>query len=185
MKVFQTRIRPGNLPIVVRRGRDYLGKLFKENGLNRGIEVGVRRGAFSLALCKENPDLEIYCIDPWIRYGGWSQEGQDANKKIAGERLSPYNATLMEMYSMEAIHEFDKKPLDFAYIDGDHRFDHCMQDIIEWSRRDRRGGIVAVHDYSCIPGDVGTSVRAYTHAHHIDPWYLTRDLEGTAFWVKP
>jgi predicted O-methyltransferase YrrM len=182
---FRQRPRWSNLPYVLRRDRNTLGKLFLDSGLNKGVEIGVRKGDFSAVLCKANPNIELYCVDPWERYGGWSQEHLDEYCEHTKKQLEPYNATVLRMKSLDAIHEFDKKPLDFAYIDGDHRFDHCMQDIIEWSRRVKRGGIIAVHDYGNIPGDVGQAVNAYTHGHHVDPWYMTREIEATAFWVKP
>jgi hypothetical protein len=47
------------------------------------------------------------------------------------------------------------------------------------------GGIVAVHDYDVWEGgDVTLAVNAYTHAHRIDPWYVTQELTPTAYWVQ-
>ena len=90
------------------------------------------------------------------------------------------------MKSMKALDRFENDFLDFAYIDGDHAFESCIQDIIKWSYKVRHGGIIAVHDYTNMPGSVGIAVNAYTQAHHIDPWYVTtKEREGTAFWVKP
>ena len=157
MEMFETRDKWTPLPFGVRRNRNYLGKLFYENGLNRGAEIGVRNGDFSKILCEANPNIELWCVDPWVRYGAYKQESQDQRYENTCKKLAPYNVTILRMKSMEAIHEFRKKPLDFVYIDGDHRFDHCMQDLIEWSRRVRKGGIVAVHDYGNLAGDVGDS----------------------------
>jgi len=188
METFQTRDRATSstapLPYVVRRGRDFLAKLLAENGFNKGVEVGVRDGNYSAELCKANPNIELYCIDPWVKYGRYSQESQDIHYENARSKLVSYNVTLIRNYSTKAVAEFPYRTLDFVFIDGNHTFDHCMQDLIMWGRRVRRGGIISVHDYSSIPGDVGTAVNAYTHGHRIDPWYMTREINSTAFWVK-
>jgi hypothetical protein len=33
--------------------------------------------------------------------------------------------------------------------------------------------------------EVVDAVNAYIHAKHIDPWYVTKEVEPTAYWVKP
>jgi len=50
-----------------------------------------------------------------------------------------------------ASHEFrqlwnDKTKLDFLFIDGDHSYDGCHQDWVDWSPLVREGGIIALHD---------------------------------------
>jgi len=49
----------------------------------------------------------------------------------------------------------------------------------------RIGGLVLVHDY-CAFGMSGVipAIDSYTHCHWIDPWYVTRDQEPTAFWQR-
>jgi hypothetical protein len=60
-----------------------------------------------------------------------------------------------------------------------------MLDIILWSKKVRKNGIIACHD--CYGGETGVekAVEAYTHSHHIDPWYVTKELQPTAYWVNP
>ena len=87
---------------------------------------------------------------------------------------------------MEALHDIKAQSLDFVFIDGDHSFDYVVQDIIYWSKKVKSGGIIACHDYypfhDC---GVMNAVNAYTHSHNINPWYATKELEPTAFWVNP
>ena len=54
----------------MRYKRNRLGELFYEAGYTNGAEVGVRKGAFSKILLDANPDLHMYCVDPWMPYGG-------------------------------------------------------------------------------------------------------------------
>lgn len=87
---------------------------------------------------------------------------------------------------MEALKDFSDDFLDFVYIDANHEFDYCCPDIIFWSQKVRSGGIVACHDYfHHVRGGVVHAVNAYTASHNIQPWYVTREVFPTAFWVKP
>ncbi len=167
--------------------RNDLAKLLGALNYNRGVEIGVRKGVFSRKLCKYNRNLELFSIDPWGEYleGKYYQELQDSLHKQAVEALIPFNATIIKKTSMEALADFEDESLDFAYIDGNHKFDYVAPDIIYWSQKVRKNGIVAVHDYYNGEVGVGQAVDAYTRAWDIRPWYVTKELQPTAFWVKP
>lgn len=175
-----------NLPIGTRKGfREVLGDVFREAGLNIGAEIGVKKGEFSKILCEKNPNIELYSIDPWIHPAD-RQHRMERYYKKAIENLAPFNCTIIRKTSMEALADFKDESLDFVYIDANHTFDFCMPDIIFWSQKVRHGGMVACHDYfHHVKGGVVRAVDAYTAAHHIDPWYVTREVFPTAFWVKP
>ena len=88
---------------------------------------------------------------------------------------------------MDAARTLPDESLDFVYIDANHDFDHCMEDLIAWSRKVRSGGIVAGHDYDR-PHRKGVvpAVDAYTKAHRIQEWFLTdQKREASYMWVKP
>lgn len=187
---FNIRRRRDNLPHGSGRNynRNHLAELLSELNFNVGAEVGVRRGRYSMYLCKCNPNLMLYCIDPWSPYAGrrYTAERQDGIYREAVKNLTPYNTKIIRKTSMEALKDFDDESLDFVYIDGNHEFDYICPDIIFWSKKVRRGGIVAAHDYYGFGwSGVMKAVEAYTHCHHIDPWYVTKELEPTAYWVKP
>jgi hypothetical protein len=172
----------------MRYTRDRLGALFAEAGYANGAEIGVRKGKFSRVLCKANPDLHLYCVDPWMPYGGrkYTKEKQDLIYEVAQKTLEPYNVTFIRKTSMEGVKDIPYNSLDFVYIDGNHLFDFVMEDIIHWSRRVRSGGIVSVHDFHYGSNvEVVEAVNAYTRANHIDPWYCTKEAQPTAYWVKP
>ena len=53
----------------------------------------------------------------------------------------------MRDYSMEAARRFADESLDFVYIDANHDYRHVREDITEWSKKVRKGGIISGHDY--------------------------------------
>jgi hypothetical protein len=87
---------------------------------------------------------------------------------------------------MDAVRDIELESLDFVYIDGNHSFDYVMQDLIEWSKRVRRGGIVSGHDYYHFRNaGVVEAVDVYTHCHGIKEWFLTNEQKSKSFfWVK-
>ena len=56
----------------------------------------MRRGRYSEILCKANPELKLYCVDPWApidnKYPG---ERQQEIYNYTVNRLKPYNATII------------------------------------------------------------------------------------------
>jgi len=181
-------------PLGSKRGnRKKLAAIYNDMGFTRGAEIGVRAGDYSLSICEQMPNIEYYCIDPWHKHNSVSEERQDIFLALAKERLKPFNVTFIKKLSMDALADFEPRSLDFVYIDGDHTFDYVMSDIIFWSQKVKRGGIVACHDYSnCYMGGVIKAVDAYTYCHKIDPWFVIGEtpiknemVAPSAFWVNP
>jgi predicted O-methyltransferase YrrM len=171
----------------VRYKRDNFPILFEMAGFKNGAEIGVRKGKYSRLICQGNPNLHLICIDPWAPIGNkYPQEKQDRIYQECLKNLEGFNVTIIRKTSMDAVREIPHESLDFVYIDADHQFDYVMEDIIHWSRRVRSGGIIACHDFHYGSNvDVCDAVIAYTHSHHIDPWYVTKEAQPTAYWVKP
>ena len=186
------KLNPDNqsVPVLLEKFKRHdLAKMFCELGYQSGAEIGVADGRNSLTLCQEIPNLKLLCIDPWQRYRGNPRGGpqlqHDGNYELASARLADYNATLVKAFSMDAVRDVLPESLDFVYIDGNHSFDWVMQDIIEWSKRVRPGGIVSGHDYYHFGwAGVVEAVNAYIRAHTITEWFVTVEREPSWFWVK-
>ena len=162
-----------------------LASTFKDLGYTSGVEIGTKYGRFAEELCKRNPQLKLTCVDPWVAYHSIGQERQDKIYTAALERLANYPITIVKRPSLDVVDSIPDKSLDFVFIDGDHHFDAAVMDIIKWAPKVRSGGIVAVHDYTPMHwGGVVEAVDGYTRSYHIDPWFITYELEPTAFWIQ-
>jgi hypothetical protein len=151
--------------------RTDLAKYFHERGYNTGAEIGVAEGRYSEVLCQNIPNLKLYCVDLWKPYPqNWRGENYQENAyKQAQEKLKPYNATLIRKPSVEASLEIPDRSLDFVFIDGDHTFDHVMTDIILWSRKVRKRGVVSGHDWTWFKNSgVVQAVSYYCIEHKIE-----------------
>lgn len=126
-------------------------RLFKQLGFTIGAEVGVARGYFTKRLCQKVPNLRMYAIDAWALWdGATSAETQTKMDRLyqdAKKRVEPYNCEIIRDWSMNAVKRFADQSLDFVYIDASHDYKNVIDDIREWSKKVRKGGIVAGHDY--------------------------------------
>jgi predicted O-methyltransferase YrrM len=183
-------------PIFIEKDRNDLAVLFKELGFKIGAEIGVFSGAYSEILCQTITGLELYCIDAWTKYEGYhdvrgEQERYDRIYEQAKTRLSSFNCHLIKKWSMDAVNDIPDESLDFIYIDGNHDFEHCTEDITSWSRKVRSGGIISGHDFRTCNSDilkiqVQDAVTAWTNTHQISPWYvLVKDKKSPSWmWYK-
>jgi len=166
--------------------RNDLPPIFAELGYRRGAEIGTAQGTYALQLCKGIPQLYLLCVDPYAAYERISQDLCDERFARAQRKLAGYDVEFLRMKSLAAALTLPDDSLDFVYIDGDHRFDAIMLDLILWSRKVRPGGIVAGHDFfEFYKAGVTTAVRAYTQAHNITQWYVTKEKEASFLWVQP
>jgi SAM-dependent methyltransferase len=129
------------------KNRIKLAELFNELGFKVGAEVGVLGGGYATVLCEKIPGLKLFLIDKWgldeIRYRKYHQ------RKLveAQSRLANYNCEYIRKFSMEAVKDFADESLDFVFIDADHHYHNVKDDIREWTKKVRKGGIVSGHDY--------------------------------------
>ncbi len=158
--------------------REDLPEFFKELGFKVGVEVGVYTGQFTERLAKAG--LQVYGVDPWMVYEDFShsksQRREEGHYEAAKERLASYhNCTLIRKTSMDAVKDFENESIDFVYIDGNHKFKYIAEDIWEWSKRVKKGGIVSGHDYFWEKGDyihVKYVVDAYAAAFNLNFWVM-------------
>lgn len=187
---------PVSLPTYPRAA---LAELFYDLGFTKGVEIGTLSGRFAQVLLEANPELTLWCVDPWKPYPDLigNKENFDDAESEARRRLASYNAHLLKMTSMQAIEQFEDNELDFVYIDGAHDFINVALDLRYWSDKVRSGGIIAGHDFVRTRHQVGHHVAevvsAWTAAQKIAPWFilgacsdgLEVDKWRSYFWVKP
>jgi SAM-dependent methyltransferase len=166
-------------------------KLLSELGYKNGVEVGVWKGHYTKVLCEAG--MSMCGIDIWEGYEGYKdfeQHGLEEAEKSAKNRLKDYDCTLVKGWSMDVVKKIKDDSLDFVFIDGNHDFRHVTEDIDEWKKKVRPGGIVAGHDFfRSRRGKNDMHVRevvpAYAYAYKINPWFVLRgDKCPSWFYIK-
>ena len=174
-----------------------LPKLFRQLGFTNGAEIGVAQGYFSKHLLRVVPNLKLYSIDAWKVFSGCThgetKKTMDNLYKRAKARLSNYNCKIIRKWSMDAVKKFEDKSLDFVYIDAAHDYKSVYEDIKEWSKKVRKGGIVAGDDYMkpSKPDypkklyDVKSAVNDWVKKKKIKPLFLlVKENDRSWFYVK-
>lgn len=190
--VFQVSFN-GDAQVRIDASRRTLPKLLNAAGLSKGAEIGVWEGSFAEHLCKHTRRLDLLCVDPWAVDDEYHEVKNDRGRLEAAyasakQRLQRFGCTLCRKSSMEAAKLVPYRSLDFVYIDANHRRSFVLEDLAEWSRRVRVGGIVAGHDYKDYANkpfiEVKAAVDDFTRAHGIAPLFvLGADKSPSFFWV--
>ncbi len=108
--------------------------------------------------------------------------------RIAVERLTPLNATIVRKFSADAAADVPDRSLDFCYIDSNHSYESVLEDLALWSPKVKPAGLIAGHDYRNFTNKptihVIEAVQAFTKAQHIGPWFITSaDRTPSFMWV--
>jgi predicted O-methyltransferase YrrM len=173
-----------------------LTRLWHELGYKVGAEIGTEQGKFAAEICRDNPGVKLYCVDPYTAYDRYeqhqTQEKLDRFHQEAQARLFDYKVLFMRATSMQAVTYFGDGDLDFVFIDANHAYEYVKADIEAWAPKVRAGGMVCGHDYKHegqerkpLPFGVIQAVNEYVAAHGISPWFVLKgDRCPTWAWVK-
>lgn len=170
------------LPIEIPNfGRNGLALLFAELSFESIVELGVEQGVYSEILCQANPQAKVFLIDAWKAYRGYrdhvSQDKLDGFFEITQERVAKYgNAHIIRGFSMDVVKKFPDNTFDAVYLDGNHKFQYFANDLAEWHRKVKPGGIVCGHDYKIHKNSdqfhVVQVLHAWIDAYNIRPWFV-------------
>ena len=174
------------------KNRIELAQRFAALGFKKGAEIGVASGYYSQVLLDNIPGLELLCVDSWGR-----RKSRNKCYPEALKILSMYpGAKIIKGFSMDAVKTVPDGSLDFVYIDADHTYESVKEDIREWAKKVRSGGIVSGHDYYKFKesglGDVIKAVDEYVQEHTVDlqltEWFHTNrnkdDRQPSWYFVK-
>lgn len=136
-----------------------MGGLAMANGWTKGAELGVHTGIFTTFLCHHNPQLHMIAVDLWAPQPELKGDGTYTYLQPEWNHEHNYNAfveactlhfptrvTIRRMKTTDAAKEVENGSLDFVFVDADHGYEGCKQDIVDWAPKVRSGGVVAGHD---------------------------------------
>jgi len=177
---------PIMLPMDKPRG---MSSLFAELGFKIGAEIGVNKGRFSkwmmYKMRRNKPKL--FLIDNYPVYEDFGYYADPVRQKACYEeakvRLAKFNCEWVLKSSMEAVKDFLDNSLDFVFIDANHHYEFVVNDIAEWSKKVKPGGIVSGHDYSKHMFEVKAAVDGWVKSRKIKPWFLT-EKSNVWFYIK-
>jgi hypothetical protein len=137
------------------------------------VEIGVWQADNALQVLCAHTNVIFHGVDPWRKAppddsytlsdsmdSRSEQHEFDSAYLRTMERLAPYGDRAVIHRAMSAEVARDFREADLVFIDGDHSYDGCLNDIRLWRRAVKSGGWIGGHDYlyERFPG-VTTAVR--------------------------
>jgi len=143
----------------------WLNKLIRKNRWIIGAEIGTGTGLTGSEILRANTKLHLIQVAYYPELEGEINSCTKLKaKKIWARRVQPFQdrLTVFSMMSHEAAPNVKDGSLDFVFIDADHSYEHCIEDIRDWTPKVKSGGMVSGHDYGHLdfPG-VEKAVREY------------------------
>jgi len=116
------------------------------------VEIGVAEGASAAAIRQEMaPDGTLYLIDPF-HLGRWKYlNGMKRAARSAVGTSRRGRVVWIEKFSQDAVSAW-RTPIDFLFIDGDHREAAVHRDWDDWHSFVVPSGLVAFHDARVFAG---------------------------------
>jgi hypothetical protein len=133
-------------PMQVREELEALGKLIAALKPRRALEIGTARGGTLLMLARlAHPQATLISVDlPGGPFGGgYSARRAWVYRRFArrGQRIWTLRADSHDPATLEQVQEIlAGQPLDYLFIDGDHRYQGVKQDFKMYGPLVRKGG---------------------------------------------
>ena len=167
-------------------------------------EIGTRDGAFFFDVlytpnCKLGIMIDIWrdTDDPNQNDSGYSQQQLDQQYKNTFHKALNYNnIKIIREFSTKACHFFSDNTFDLIYIDADHSYNGCLEDLRSWYPKVKADGILAGHDFidPILASKMGhkttfgvvPAVKRFLHENNIEQnlLYITPETYGTYFIIK-
>lgn len=154
--------------------------MFSELGLKKAVEVGVARGRNAWLMYQTVTDLDLTLVEPYEDHSivreRWGEDVHRRFKEQAILRLAKYKPKWIFGFSEDVFNQVPDRSIDWVYIDGMHTYNFVMLDIILWSRKVKKGGIVSGHDYEYYRPNsprVARAINNFASAYKLYPIYIT------------
>lgn len=158
------------------------------------VEVGVAEANHSRDMCENGYKLVISvdaweCIGGQIGDGGFDQDWHDQNYKNACDLLRPYGgrSKILRGRTTAMAQYVPDESVDLVYIDADHSYQGCTNDIEAWWPKLRRGGVMAFHDFENPNYGVKEAVMAFAKNNGLQVHLIPEDHIDNAgsYFYKP
>ncbi len=135
-----------------REGESLREWVLKEKA-TKTIEIGLAYGISALYICEGlvlggDLDARHVVLDPF-QQEGFANCGLQILDEAGVSRLVDHHDVISQIVLPSFLRE--QREFDFAFIDGNHRFDSVFLDLFYLGRLVRKGGVIALDDYN-LPG---------------------------------
>lgn len=178
--------------------RKWILRYARLRGRTVGVEIGVFRGHFSEIICQILNPRRLYLVDPWTLLGerfGWGDLAYTSHDRLTTAhakqealtrcaRFPDVETVAIETYFPVGCEAIDQ-PLDWAYVDADHRYAPTLGYLRALDPMMAPGGIILGDDWHPDPEHVHhgvfRAVQAFTRA---TKWQLIAAGPGAQWAIR-
>lgn len=142
----------------------WLSHMINKHGFQKGIEIGTGRGKTAHHLLEHCPHLKLIIIDPFdhkekeysgnkslykFSYKDWDhKKHKDVFYGKIKQFIRENRVRIFEYFSDNnyLLEKFENDKFDFVFIDGDHSYEGCKKDILNWGSKIKEKGLLCGHD---------------------------------------
>lgn len=126
----------------------------------RVAEIGVAQGHFSKRIVQSCEPSYLALIDAWDEQSGAvyvddtnnvGSDFQARRYRAVKTRFERRGATTREVirgYSTSVANRFENGSLDWVYVDANHGFEACLDDLTVWADKVKDDGFLCGHDFA-------------------------------------
>jgi hypothetical protein len=162
----------------------------------RGAEIGVFKGEMSAQLLLGHLGLQLVMADRWQRspddfsdpsFYSQRQSFFDEARQTALEAtaFAQERRSVIAKPSVLAAQEVECGTLDFVFVDADHSYEGCKQDIEAWYPKLKDGGLLCGHDYERLKYPREGVKRAVDEFAAAKQLHVEKDKDNTWFIHLP
>lgn len=132
----------------------FLQEYFKGGSNLLGAEIGVFRGDNASEIYFALHPSLLVLVDCWHPIGLGHFDGDDKGQSESNfletyrEHVNNSGVVILKAWSKEAAKLLYEVKFDFIYIDGNHCYLECKEDLILWFPMAKVGGVFGGHDYN-------------------------------------
>lgn len=109
------------------------------------VNIGAFKGGSTLALALANPRVTVLSVDTFAGVPEDDLHGVELRDEFLRNVAGVPNVVCLRCDSVAAA-RMVCTPVEAVFVDGDHSYEGCRRDLVEWWPKVRSGGILCGHD---------------------------------------
>lgn len=111
------------------------------------VNIGAGGGTSGLTILAARPDSYLYTVDIALESNPLGGLGNE-REILEAHKLYDVGRNLQLLGDSPTVgKKWDRGEVDMVFVDGNHSYEGCRDDILNWMPHIKEGGVMAVHDY--------------------------------------
>ena len=113
-------------------------------------EIGVYRGEYSEHIVKNSHPDKLILIDPWktmLDADHVDPKFEYFYNEVVIKFKDNKNIEIIRKTSTDALQDINNETLDWVYIDGNHNYEPCLDDLRTYAPKVKEDGYICGHDW--------------------------------------